>query len=63
MKNMEMDVEGNMLTIKVDLSQVLGPSRSGKTNMVATSEGIVSVPGRDEMIGLNIFRYPQQPSS
>lgn len=31
MKNVEMSVEGNILTIKVDLTKDFGPSTSGKT--------------------------------
>ncbi len=59
MKNVEMKVEGNILTIKVDLTEEFGPSSSGKTIIVASSEGNVSIPGRDEKIGLNIYRKKQ----
>ena len=58
MKNAEMTVEGETLTIKVDLSKDFGPSKSGKTIIIASTEGNVSVPGRDEKIGLNVYRYP-----
>lgn len=56
MKNAELSVEGTMLTITVDLSKELGPSKSGKTTIVASSEGNKSVPGTREKIGLNIYR-------
>ena len=46
MKNVEMSVEGNTLTIKVDLSKEFGPSTSGKTIIIASSEGNQSIPGR-----------------
>jgi hypothetical protein len=59
MKNIEMSVEGETLIIKVDLSQDFGPSKSGKTIIVASTEGNVSVLKRDEKIGLNIYRYPE----
>ncbi len=39
MKNVEMSVEGNILTIKVDLSKEFGASSSGKTIIVASSRG------------------------
>jgi hypothetical protein len=39
MKNVEMKVEGNVLTIKVDLSKEFGPSSSGKTIIIASTEG------------------------
>ena len=58
MKNIEMTVEGETLVVKVDLSKDFGPSKSGKTIIVASTEGNVSVPDRDEKIGLNIYRYP-----
>lgn len=56
MKNVELNVEGTILTIKVDLSKDFGPSSSGKTTIIATTEGNVSVPGREEKIGLNIYK-------
>jgi hypothetical protein len=59
MKNIEMTVEGETLTIKVDLSKEFGPSKSGKTVIVASTEGNVSVLERDEKIGLNVYRYPE----
>ena len=56
MKNVEMSVEGNILTIKVDLSKDYGPSSSGKTIIVASTEGNVSIPDREEKLGLNVYR-------
>lgn len=56
MKNVEMTVEGTILTIKVDLSKEFGPSASGKTIIVATTEGNVSIPNRPEKVGLNVYR-------
>ena len=56
MKNVQMMVEGNVLTIKVDLSREFGPSASGKTIIIASTEGNVSVPDRDEKVGLNVYR-------
>ena len=37
MKNVEMTVAGNILTIKVDLSKEFGPSASGKTTIIAST--------------------------
>ena len=56
MKNVEMSVDGNTLVIKVDLSKEFGPSSSGKTIIIASTEGNVAVPDRDEKIGLNVYR-------
>jgi len=56
MKNIEMSVNGDLLTIQVDLSKTFGKSSSGKSTIIASTEGNVSVPGRDEVkIGLNIY--------
>jgi hypothetical protein len=57
MKNIEMHVEGDILTIVVDLKQEFGLSSSGKSITVASTEGNVSVPEREDIkIGLNIYR-------
>jgi hypothetical protein len=56
MKNVEMTVAGNILTIKVDLSKEFGPSASGKTTIVASTEGNITIPDREEKVGLNVYR-------
>jgi hypothetical protein len=57
MKNVEMSVDGNILTIKVDLTKEFGPSSSGKTIIIASSEGNQSVPGKEAVkIGLNVYK-------
>ncbi len=56
MKNVELSVDGNILTIRVDLSKEFGPSSSGKTIIVASTEGNVTIPDRQEKIGLNVYR-------
>lgn len=57
MKNVSLSVEGNKLLIEVDLSQDFGPSSSGKSICIASSEGNKSVPGTEDIkIGLNVYR-------
>jgi hypothetical protein len=57
MKNVEMKVEDNILTIKVDLNKEFGPSSSGKTIIIASTEGNVAIPEKEEVkIGLNIYK-------
>jgi hypothetical protein len=56
MKNVELSVEGTILTIKVDLSKQFGLSSSEKNIIIASTEGNVTVPNRDEKIGLNVYR-------
>lgn len=59
MKNVEMSVEGNILTITVDLSKEFGPSSSGKTIIIASTEGNQTVPKTNGVkIGLNVYKYP-----
>lgn len=56
MKNIEMTTNGNILTITVDLSKEFGKSSSGKSIIIANSEGNQSVPGTDFKIGLNLYK-------
>ena len=52
-----MSTEGNILTIKVDLSKEFGPSASGKTIIIASTEGNVTIPGHEgAKVGLNVYR-------
>jgi hypothetical protein len=44
MKNVQMTVAGNILTITVDLTKEFGPSSSGKTIIVASTEGNITCP-------------------
>ena len=56
MKNVEMSVDKNTLTIVVDLGKEFGPSNSGKTIIIASTEGNKPVPGSEAKIGLNVYR-------
>ena len=56
MKNIDMKVEGNKLTITVDLSERYGKSSSGKSIIIASSEGNQAIPSNEDIkIGLNIY--------
>ena len=56
-KNMKMEVKGNKLFVEVDLTQSFGPSSSGKSITIATSEGNQSIEGfGDIKIGLNVYK-------
>ena len=64
MKNISMRLEGQYLVMKVDLSKTFGESRTGKTEVVATTHGNIDVPGQSECgikIGVNVFKYPGTP--
>jgi hypothetical protein len=57
MKNCEMKITGNILTITVDVSKDFGKSASGKSVIIATTEGNVTIPETDDIkIGLNIYK-------
>mgnify|MGYP000878768097 CR=1 FL=1 len=57
MKNVEMKLEDNILTIKVDITKEFGPSASGKTIIIASTEGNISIPDKEDVkIGLNVYK-------
>ena len=58
MKNVVMEVnEDNILVIKVDLKKTFGASGSGKSIIIASTEGNVSVDGDSGIkIGLNVYK-------
>ena len=59
MKNCEMKLNGDILTITVDVSKEFGKSASGKNIIIASTEGNVSIPEKEDIkIGLNIYRKP-----
>jgi hypothetical protein len=54
-----MSVKGKVLTVTVDLSKNYGPSTTGKTEILATTEGNVSCPGLEDVngrIGINVYK-------
>ena len=57
MKNVDMKLNGNQLVITVDVTKEFGPSKSGKSITIASTEGNVSIPDNEDIkIGLNIYR-------
>lgn len=53
---MQMTVEGRKLTITVELSKEFVRSAYGKTIRIASTEGSVSIPDREEKVNLNVHR-------
>lgn len=52
-----MKLNGNILTITVDISKEYGKSSSGKSIIIASTEGNVSIPEKEDVkIGLNVYR-------
>jgi len=59
MKNINMIVDkDNILTIKVDLNKNFGESKSGKSEIIASTEGNVALDGElsNIKIGLNVYK-------
>ena len=56
-QNVEMSLDGNKLTITIDLAKQFGISGSGKSQIIASTGGNVSVPGNEAVkIGVNVYR-------
>jgi hypothetical protein len=56
MKNCEIKTEGTKLIIVIDLSKSFGPSKSGKTVIVASTEGNAKIGSNGVQLGLNVFK-------
>lgn len=55
MINIKQELNGDILTITIDLSERHGKSASGKTNRIASSLGNKKVDGTDFIIGINCY--------
>lgn len=57
MKNIKATLKGNVLTLEVDVTKTYGDSKSGKTTIIASSEGNQPVDGAEGVkFGLNVYR-------
>ena len=58
MQNVTIKTEGTELVIRVDLTQDLGPSKSGKTILIGSTGGNakVATPQGEVNVGLNVYR-------
>jgi hypothetical protein len=56
MQNVKMTVKGDILTIEVNLTKDLGPSSTGKTRIVASTEGPVTVSGSEIKVNMTAFK-------
>lgn len=57
MENIKMDVKGNKLIVEIDLKHEGGFSKSGKSKVIASTKGNVTVPGANENIKIGINCY------
>lgn len=58
MKNIKMEIADDKMTIEVDLTKDFGKSKSGKTTIIASSEGNQPISNGDDVVylGLNIYK-------
>jgi hypothetical protein len=56
-KNVNIEVKGSTLVITCNLDEDYGPSKSGKTTIIASTEGNIAIPGHDGIkLGLNLYK-------
>lgn len=56
-KNIQTEINGNTLILKIDLSLIYGRTKSLKSIMIATTAGCVPVgEGRDEKITVTVYK-------
>ncbi len=56
MQNVEIKKTGNILTVTVDLSKNSGPSKSGKSTVIASTLGNALIdPEKKIYMGLNVY--------
>lgn len=56
MKNIDIRVEGDKIIIEIDKTKTFGPSKSGKTIVVATTAGNKKIDGTDCILGVNCYK-------
>lgn len=56
-ENIKVSVKGALLTIEIDTAKDLGLSKSGKTRLIASSQGNqkLNVQGKDVFLGINAY--------
>jgi hypothetical protein len=59
-ENVNVTIDGDTLTITVDLKHRGGLSASGKTLRVASTNGNKPLPGTDVILGINAYEYAQK---
>ncbi len=57
MENIKLAVVREVLTIEIDLSINLGRSKTGKSEIIASTYGNISIPDHPEIkLGLNLYK-------
>ena len=57
MNNIKVSVDGSNLVLTIDATQNLGRSKSGRTTLIASSQGNqkLMVAGKEVFIGVNVY--------
>ncbi len=55
MQNIKQELNGDILTLTIDISERHGLSKSGKTTRIASSEGNKRIGDSEVFIGLNVY--------
>ena len=58
MKNVAMEIDGDVLIVRINLKERHGRSKSGKTEIVASTGGNVTIKGTTIKIGINAYEAP-----
>ena len=58
-RNVEFEIEGQYVTLVIDLNAQTEPSKSGKTLIVATTGGNKPI-GDGFVLGLNLYKYANE---
>lgn len=61
MKNVKIDTKNGKINIVIDPAKDFGPSKSGKTIVIATTQGnqTIEVGGKQVVLGVNAYRYAE----
>lgn len=57
-QNIQGRIVGTKLILEIDLAKDMGPSKSGKMNICATTNGFANVTGTEHKLSLNLCFYP-----
>jgi len=59
LKNIDMQFKGTKLVLTIDMDKSHGPSKSGKTTIIATTSGNQPIDGYPTaFIGVNVYTKP-----
>jgi len=63
MDNIDLEIKGNKLLVKFDVTKKFGDSTTGKTTIVAHSHGGKRIPDTDLSFGMYAYKYPTKKAT